>query len=467
MMALSLRVRLTIWFAASVLLILAPFLTGILILQWRSMHAALDHHLREDLEVATELLAERGGVIVWPMETRRDVGYDAGLQRWVEVYENGRPLFLRGVPAAGTIRSALPPPSAQSSGFRTVQIGADTRVRTLTLERQLGRGNVWIRVGRFEDELRRDLRRLVVLFLVGVPFCVLTASIAGYVVSGRALSPLGRMAERARSISADDLSERLPVENRFDELGQLAIVFNDTFRRLEASFERLKRFSADASHELRTPLTAIRSVGEVGLRETRDARGYQEIIGSMLEETDRLSRVVDTLLMLSRWESGRVRPEPTAIDLRDVARTTAGQLAVLAEERNVTITFDLPRPLIVCADPMMSRQAVMNVVDNAIKFTRAGGRIRIWGQSALKEHSLVVDDDGPGIPVEHRSRVLERFYQIDDGVETSSPGSGLGLAIVQWAMTANRGRIWIDSNETGGARIVLTLPAAEFATSTV
>src|SRR6266542_5742993 len=164
-MPLSLRVRLTIWFAASVLLILAPFLTGILVLQWRSTLAALDHHLREDLEVASEMLTEKGGVISWPSGVARDAGYDAGLQRWVEVYEDGRPVFLRGVPSAGRFRAALPPPSDETAGFRTAETAPDTHLRTLTLQRQVGEATVWIRVGRFEDELRRDLHRLVLLFL--------------------------------------------------------------------------------------------------------------------------------------------------------------------------------------------------------------------------------------------------------------------------------------------------------------
>jgi len=456
-----LRTRLTIWFAASILLILTPVLIGILVLQSRSMRAALDHHLSEDLEVAGEMLLAKDDGIVWAMESTRDVGYDAGLQRWVEVYTDGRLAFLRGVPSNDAIRATLAPPSPATSGFRTVRTPAGGYVRTLTAQHAIGPKTVWLRVARSEDALRRDLQHLTILFLIGAPLAVLAAAFSGYFISGWALSPLGRMADRARFISADHLSERLPVENTKDEMGLLAVVFNETFARIEASFDRLKQFTADASHELRTPLTAIRSVGEVGLREARDARGYQEIIGSMLEEADRLTQVVDTLLTLSRWESGRVRPSPERVDFGQVARDAMAQLSVLAEDRSVTMVLDLPRPLMVSTDPIMTRQAVMNVLDNAIKFTRPGGRIRVSGDTQRHEQLLIVDDEGSGIPMEHRHRVLERFYRLHEGGAEASRGSGLGLAIVNEAMTANHGSVRIDDNEAGGARVVLALPAAD------
>lgn len=458
------RTRLTLWFAASILLILAPYLAGMLVLEWRSMRSALDHHLEEDLEVAVEMLVLRGSEVGWRTETARDLGYDAGLQRWVEVYSlEGRPMFFRGLPTSEAIRTALGAPSLAARGFRSLETPAGAHVRVLSTERTIGGLPLVIRVVRSEDGIRQDFWILLLLFSIATPAAVLGAALAGYVISGRALSPLARMAERARSISAEHLSERLPVENANDEMGQLAVVFNDTFTRLEASFERLKQFTADVSHELRTPLTAMRSVGEVGLREARDSRSYQEVIGSMLEETDRLARVVDTLLTLSRWESGRVRPAAEAVDLRVLAEDVAGQLLVLAEERRVEIDVAIREPLVVTTDPIMAREAVINVLDNAIKFTPEGGRVRISARSTDREHQLVVDDEGPGIPPEQRTRVLERFYRVDGWRDRGPGGAGLGLAIVHRAVTANRGRVVIDSNEAGGARVMLALPRSEAA----
>src|SRR5204862_6589265 len=162
--------------------------------------------------------------------------------------------------------------------------------------------------------------------------------VGGYVLARRALAPVDRMAERARSINAERLNDRLPVDNPDDELGRLATVFNETLTRLESSFDQMRRFTADASHELRTPLTAIRSVGEVGLPGHRDEAAYREIIGSMLEEVDRLALLVDRLLTLSRADTGQAKPSADVVDISEMAKELAEQLSVLAEEKNQTIT---------------------------------------------------------------------------------------------------------------------------------
>jgi heavy metal sensor kinase len=349
-------------------------------------------------------------------------------------------------------------PGATSYGYETLRTPAGAYVRVLSAERRLGGVPARVRVARSEDGLRSDLRTLVLLFIVVAPLAVLGAALAGYAISGRALAPLLRMAERARTISADRLSERLPVDVASDELGQLATVFNETFARLESSFDRQGRFTADASHQLRTPLTAIRSVGEVCLRDARTPREYQEAIGSMLEEADRLTALVDALLLLSRWEGGRMLRALSVLDLGDVAASVCGQLSVLAEDRGIALDVTVSTSKVL-ADEVMTRSALMNVVDNAIKFTPKGGRVRVWSRGDEAWHELVVDDTGPGIPVQDRERVLERFYRRNDANDASAlPGAGLGLAIADWAVRANHGRILVDTNDCGGARVILRLP---------
>jgi heavy metal sensor kinase len=456
-----LRTRLAIWFAASLLLIMAPCFAGLLYLEWHAMREALDHHLEEDLEMAAEMLVRTETGLRWRTETTRDMGYDAGRRRWVEVYTaQGAPLYFRGLPEQfPAIRDSLPPPPMLPPGRQTVRTPAGAYVRVLTVGRMLDGQQTWLRVARTEDPMRGDFQRLALFFAAGVPLAVLVAALSGYVISGRALSPLTRMAERARTISADRLSERLPVENPDDELGQLSTVFNETFARLEASFAHLKRFSADASHELRTPLTALRSVGEVGLREPMTEDGYREVIGSMLEEADRLARLVDTLLMLSRWESGRIRPQQVRLDLRDIARDVVDHIGILAEERGIALTASLDTSVPVNADAVMIRQAVLNVLDNAIKFTPPGGSVLVAARVVDGEAQVVVDDGGPGIPEAEWPRVLERFYR-SSSTGADTPGSGLGLSIVHWAMTANGGRIVFGAHAGGGARVMLVLPSA-------
>jgi heavy metal sensor kinase len=451
-----LRTRLTLWFAASILLIVTPVLATLLTIQWRSMRAALDHHLQEDVEVAAEMLVRRDGTLAWRSDADRDLGYDAGHRRWVEVYTTaGHLVFVRGVAEREDIRSALDLPSAPNESYRTLHTPAGASVRSLSVRRTIGDETYWLRVVRREDDLRQELQHLALLFSGFAALAIVLAAFSGYVIAGRALLPLARMAERARIISADHLSERLPVQNPDDELGQLAVVFNGTFARLDESFRRLKQFTADASHELRTPLTAIRSVGEVGLREARSPEAYREIIGSMLEEADQLAQLVDTLLTLARWESGRARPSPATIDLAQLLTDVAGQLSVLAEDRGISVEAQAGEPMVVHADPVLARQALANVIDNAIKFTPDGSRVRLSATRTDAEYRITVDDEGPGIPADDRPRVLERFYRIE-GRERG--GAGLGLAIVRWAMAASHGRIEIGESPSGGARVVLVWP---------
>ncbi len=251
------------------------------------------------------------------------------------------------------------------------------------------------------------------------------------------------------------------VENPGDELGQLAAVFNDAFARLERSFEQLRRFTADASHELRTPLTAMRSVGEVGLREHRDAAAYREIIGSMLEETDQLGRLVEGLLMLSRADGGNVSLKREGVDLAELARDVAAHLGVLAEEKGQSFAVEASGPVPAWVDRLVIRQALINLVDNAVKYTPPGGSVRISVRDGGPGPTVEVTDTGSGVPAEHRDRVFDRFYRIDKARTRDLGGAGLGLAIARWAVEAHGGRIDLDSVEGRGSTFRITLVHAE------
>ncbi len=246
--------------------------------------------------------------------------------------------------------------------------------------------------------------------LFGFPIAIAVAGLGGYVLARRALMPIERMTERARHITAERLADRLPVHNPDDEMGRLAAVFNETLARLEASFEQMRRFTADVSHELRTPLTAIRSVGEVGLRGHRDAQAYRTIIGSMLEESDRLASLVDRLLALSRAETGSVAAKREPLNLSQLADDVAAHLGVLAEEKRQSIVVENPVAVEALADRHGLRQAVINLVDNAIKFTPPGGRIQLVVHAEPDGAILDVIDSGPGVPAGCPRADLRSFH---------------------------------------------------------
>lgn len=269
------------------------------------------------------------------------------------------------------------------------------------------------------------------------------------------------MAETAREITAKNWSRRLPVENPEDELGQLAIVINRTFDRLQQSFEQMRQFTADASHELRTPLTALKSVGEVGLQEDEESpQFYRNVIGSMLEEVDRLSLLVQNLLTLARADAGRIPLNRSKTSLEEVVRGAIGHIEILAEEKEQDLNFtSRTNAITVLIDRDKIRQALVNLLDNAIKYTPKGGQISVTLYNPNgREVRIEVSDNGPGIPPEEQHRIFDRFYRVSKDRSSSDGGTGLGLSIAQWAVQLHEGRIELQSSPGSGSTFTIVLP---------
>jgi heavy metal sensor kinase len=431
----GIRARLTLWYAATLAAALALSAGGVLAFVRHNLYAHLDRDLRDDVEVAEDMLARVPGGVAWRTAPDED---DAALMagRWLEVR---RP--------SGTLLFARPRP-----------IPRHARVRRYAESSAVEGLPVVIVAARSEEPVRRQLAALVVGMTLALPLAAGLAALGGWALARRALRPLADMTARARAITADRLEERLVAEDPHDELGRLAAVFNDMLARLERSFDELRRFTADASHELRTPLAAMRAVGEVALRAPRSEEEYREVVGSMLEEADRLASLVDGLLMLSRADGGDVVLRREHVDLVELAQEVAGHLGVLAEERGQTVGVTAAGPLRVEADRLVLRLALVNLVDNAIKYTPMGGRVEVRVASADGRPTVAVTDTGPGIPAAHRERIFHRFYRADTA--RTRDGAGLGLAIARWAVEVNGGRIEVCSAEGQGAtfRIVFGGP---------
>jgi len=312
-----------------------------------------------------------------------------------------------------------------------------------------------------ESPLRDTLWTLAVILATGIPFAIALAIGGGYFLAGHVLSPVAAMAGRAREITAESLAKRLPVDNAQDEFGQLATVFNDTLSRLEDAFERLRRFTADASHELRTPLTAMRSVGEVALRNPLEAAAYRDVIGSMLEEVDRLTRLVESLLILTRADSGKFQLAPERLDLGALAGHVIDQLRILADEKQQRLSLEAAMHVHAMGDAALIHHALMNLIHNAIKYTPNCGAVTVE-VSAMGSGQAVIEvrDTGPGVPAVHRERIFDRFYRVDASRSREEGGVGLGLAIARWAIEANSGRIDLVSDGRNGSSFRVLLPAA-------
>jgi heavy metal sensor kinase len=450
------RLRLALWYGAAVALVLVIYAVGVYVFVRNSLRDELDRGLYDDFEMVEQLLETRtADSNAWPAASGH---HEDGSEpiKWMEVWSPVGHLQFR---SPGM--EEIPPPAGVPGGYEyaSVVTAGGTRTRTLTGAHTVGPSQFLVRVTRSEERVRHELNELLIGLGLGLPIAMICAGIGGFYLAKGTLLPVERMTEQAQSITADQLRARLPVVNPHDELGHLAIVFNDLLGRIEEAFDRLKRFTADASHELRTPLTAIRSVGEVGLREQRDGAAYREVIGSMLEEADRLTRLVDGLLFLSRADSGHTPVKRQQVQLLEFAREVAAHLMVLAEDRNQSLVVDGDASTATQVDPVLLREALVNIVDNAIKYSPPGAEIRIRATSRQQgAPAIEVLDAGPGIDAQHHARIFDRFYRLDEGRSRERGGSGLGLAIARWAIDANGGRIDVESEPGRGSLFRIVLP---------
>ena len=454
----SVRMRLTIWYVCAMVVVLGVYVFAVYAFVSRSVAAALDEQLRNDLFwVVSSLYQTPDGDFM--LNEPEQLDPEERLP-WVQVWSaDGSELLFRNLEAQ---RRPVPVSEAITSEG-AVSIDTDTapmRILTRRQQFEMRRGavsdvRVIIQVARSEEPTRDQLRELALMLALGLPMAIAVAGLGGYFLARRALAPIERITDHARTITAERLGDRVPVDHPEDEMGRLAAVINETLGRLEESFEQMRRFTADVSHELRTPLTAIRSVGEVGLRGHRDDATYRSIIGSMLEEADRLATLVDRLLTLSRAEMRQARISGEPVELVELAENVASHLSVLAEEKGQVITIEPDGAPAAFADRVGVRQALINLVDNAIKFTPAGGSVLIRLSETETRAIIDVVDSGPGIPESARGRIFDRFYR-GDGTEAG--GTGLGLSIARHAVEANGGTLSLEQAGSGGCSFRMALP---------
>jgi heavy metal sensor kinase len=465
----SVRVQLTLWYVVAMIVVLAVYAAAVFASVSRSLSDSLNQRLRDDFQWAAAMVDQRpDGTVTWSEPD----GFGDEDRPWLQVWSQDGQLLYQSAEAR---RRPLPQGAklALQADDRIVAVPTDTvpfrilsRRGKIRLHPQIPAADdpaskpTVIQIARGEAPMRQQLRELALILALGLPVGVAAAGLGGFTLAYRALSPVERMTERARSITAERLNDRLPVHNPDNEMGRLATVFNETLGRLEASFEQMRRFTADVSHELRTPLTAIRSVGEVGLREHRDEAAYRAIIGSMLEEVDRLSGLVDRLLTLSRAESGQAKLSVEVVDLGELAEDVVSYLGVLAEEKRQSLAVEVagrPRGL---GDRLVLRQSLINLVDNAIKYTPNGGRVHIRVSEAPSGPAIEVSDTGPGIAAEVRTRIFDRYDRGGNSRSDGIGGSGLGLAIAKWAVEVNGGQLSLENTNQTGSTFRITLPRA-------
>jgi heavy metal sensor kinase len=305
------------------------------------------------------------------------------------------------------------------------------------------------------------LRQFLVLLAIGLPVAVLVAIGGGYLLVGRALAPVDQIARKAEQITQHNLSERLPVAHTAEELERLSLSLNLMIGRLEDALLNSKRFVADASHELRTPLTVMRAELESLASDVRQKPELREMLGSLLEEVERLTRIVEQLFALSRLDAGEAQTEWIQFDLAELAMTTAEQMGLLAEDKGITVTCYANQRVMVDGDRARLKQVVVNLLDNAIKYTPQNGRIQLRVHAVNGHAVLEVEDNGVGIPAEALPHVFDRFYRMDQIRSGDVEGAGLGLSIARAICSAHGAEIEAASSLSSGSCFRVKLPLSK------
>lgn len=454
--ASSIRVRLTLWYVALLAVILVAF-SGVL-------YASLARGLREqmDLSLSTEaerliasLEADNGALHLGEGLENLSLGtvaalYDRTGQRLL-AYDPRQPL-----PA---VPQALSAAASGRQSFVTAALADGTQWRVLsTPVTENGVQLAVLQVGRPVAEVDSTLRQLAILLAVAVPLTLLVASAGGMFLAGRALDPIDRITRAAAAIGAEDLSRRLNLPDSHDEVGRLAATFDRMLDRLEQAFRRQRQFTADASHELRTPLAMLASQIDVALERKRTLAQYVDVLHSLRDDAARMSQLVGELLTLARADAGQQLLTREELDLGDLVRSVVPALQPLAAQRGVQLSEQVVPDVSVSGDQMRLTQLLLNLVDNAVRYTPPGAKANV---SLAREGAwacLRVEDTGVGIDAEHLPHVFERFYRVDPSRARADGGAGLGLAICHWIVQAHGGDISVASTRGQGSIFTVRLP---------
>jgi heavy metal sensor kinase len=459
----NVRHRLTLWYVGVFGLVLLLFILAATILQYWQLTRQMYHAEIQDIETAEGLLAfAPDGRLILHEEYHNHPQSILLLDRYMEVLTPEGRVLLRNDKLQGQDLGGPPFPDEGLSSYhqRRISLADGTRLLLISHIHAIGAQPLLIRLAYSSAPIEHGVLQFIVLLLLAVPPALLLAGVAGYRMARKALEPLDKMALRAETITANDLDQRLPVDNPNDELGRMARVLNELLHRLQNSFEMLKRFTADASHELRTPLSSIRSVGEVGLQRQHTAEEYRDTIGSMLEEVTRLTEMVDGLLSISRADAGQVVLHRTTFSALGLTREVVALLGLLAEEKGQQIQIEGDADLSVNADRALLHHGLANILQNAIKHGPGASRISILVAGVGNYVDISVEDRGETIPEHLREKIFERFFRIDASRSRQAGGSGLGLAIAKWAIEVNGGSVSLQPGQDGGNLFLVRIPAA-------
>ena len=457
----SIRTKLTLWYVGVLALVVIAFAA--------MTYFVLVNALNKDTDERLVEMAQNFGVAL--MAEQEDEKSGAASERAIAEAVNEMRFrdyqFListhEGRVFASTIGSVLDPQCLDHiTDFRTCEINGESfRV----YESPLTTGKSEYRLLSFHSLKEQIALKLQVtgIFLFGVPLTLLLAGFGGYFLARKSLAPVVEIGRQASQIGAGNLHERITVKNKHDELGDLARVFNELLARLDASFEQQRRFMADASHELRTPLAIVRGEAEVALsKDDRSTAEYRESLNILHDESKRLTKIVEDLFTLARADAGQFHSSFAPVYLDEIVGEAVRSMRVLAYQRNINLSITGATGMSFQGDESLLRRLFLNLLDNAVKYSRPGGKVSVVCLSADANLQINISDGGIGILPQEQGKIFERFYRVDKARgradETATSGAGLGLSISRWIAEIHNGDVALVSSTENGSLFSVTFP---------
>jgi heavy metal sensor kinase len=461
----SISFRLVAWYAG--------LLTGIFLLLCALLYLDLRHFLEKDLrETQSRRTRQIANTLLLHVKQTGEPFVARQTQDWYSpeindrfiriTRDDGTLIYASGAPKDGSFDPAevpifQPPPKTEFSNKLKLSGGNTLLVAGLNFKSS-GNPAYLVEFGELLDPVEMMLNRLFLQLALGLPLAIIIIAGGGYLLVRRALTPVEQITRAAERITQHNLSERLPVAHTGDELERLSVSLNRMITRLDDGFQNSKRFVADASHDLRTPLTILRGELENFAGDTRLDSELRERAASLLEEVAHLGKIVEQLFTLSRLDDGEAQTEWTRFDLTELAQTTVGQMNLLAEDKGISISCDASQPLPVKGNQVRLKQVVVNLLDNAIKYTPPKGAIQLRVHGVNGHAVLEVKDNGIGIPSDALPHIFERFYRVDKARSADSESAGLGLSIVKSICIAHGAEVEAQSTVGNGSCFRIKLP---------
>ncbi|HXA19600.1 MAG TPA: ATP-binding protein [Thermoanaerobaculia bacterium] len=452
----SVRARLTLWYTAILALVLIIFSAVSYILLARAIRAENDASLAD---TAHEFAAAFD-----PGDRSR------GRDELLDLRYSDREIMVLS-PAGALVeasKSRIGPEAkkrieafvrAGGNGFYTIPGGAENDgVRIIATPINVVGTRYTVVVASSLSEQTDRLASAAHAVFFGIPVALLVAAAGGYLLARKSLAPVTMMSLKARQIGAETLDERIEIGNERDELGFLAATLNGLLERLQLAFESQRRFMADASHELRTPIAIIQGEADVALARDRDAVDYRESIEVMQRAARKLTRIVQNLFLLARGDAGRYPMSITRFYVGDVVADCVRGMQSVAQARGVALTSSAPEDTVIVADEELINRLVLNLVENAVKFTPEGGRVHVDVQIEYGACAIRVTDTGIGIPPADQEKIFERFFRGDRARPQNAGGAGLGLPIARWIAEVHGGALQLEHSDASGSVFVARLP---------